>query len=228
MTIRVAVVDDQALIRAGFIALISSTADQEVVGEAADGAAAVDLVRGTTPDVVLMDIRMPGTDGLAATETICRDPALAGTRILVLTTFEEDEYVVAALKAGASGFLGKDVGPTELLDGIRTVADGEALLSARATRALIGRFLAQPMVGSGGAPGVLDALTGREREIVTLVGHGLTNAEIAEQLVVSPLTAKTHVNRAMAKLGVRDRAQLVVVAFQTGLVTVGDVRPIDG
>ncbi|MFI0433894.1 MAG: response regulator [Candidatus Nanopelagicales bacterium] len=227
MTIRVAVVDDQALIRAGFVALISSTADQEVVGEAADGAAAVELVRSTTPDVVLMDIRMPGTDGIAATELICRDPALVDTRILVLTTFEEDEYVVAALKAGASGFLGKDVGPIELLDGIRTVAAGEALLSARATRALIGRFLAQPMVGPGGAPEVLDVLTGREREIVTLVGHGLTNAEIAEQLVVSPLTAKTHVNRAMVKLGVRDRAQLVVVAFQTGLVTVGDARPTE-
>lgn len=224
MTIRVAVVDDQGLIRAGFIALISSTTDLELVGEAADGAAAVDLVRRTSPDVVLMDIRMPGTDGIAATEQICLDPALVDTRILILTTFEEDEYVVAALKAGASGFLGKDVGPTELLDGIRTVADGQALLSSPATRALIGRFLAQPMVGSGGAPGVLDVLTAREREVVTLVGHGLSNTEIAERLVVSPLTAKTHVNRAMAKLGVRDRAQLVVVAFQTGLVTVGEVR----
>jgi DNA-binding NarL/FixJ family response regulator len=221
--IGVLVADDQALIRAGFAALISSAPDLEVVGEASDGADALRQCATLTPDVVLMDIRMPGVDGLQATRAISADPDLAGVHVLILTTFEADEYVVAALRAGAAGFLGKGVEPAELLDAIRVVAAGDSLLSPRATRTLIDRFLAQPSeVQLTSSPAELAVLTEREREIVTLVGRGLSNDQIAGQLYLSPLTAKTHVNRAMAKLGARDRAQLVVIAYQCGLVRAGD------
>jgi DNA-binding NarL/FixJ family response regulator len=218
--------DDQALLRATFRILIDSCDDMEVVAEAADGREAVALTREHRPDVVLMDIRMPGTDGLAATSEICADPDLRDTRVLILTTFEIDEYVAQALRAGASGFLGKGVEPEDLLDAVRVVARGEALLSPRATRSLIARFLAQP----GGdtpepRPDPLEVLTDREREVVALVALGLSNTDIAGRLYLSPLTVKTHVNRAMAKLEVRDRAQLVVLAYQTGLVRAGDTDP---
>lgn len=226
MTIRVLIADDQSLIRAGFVSLVGSAPDLEVVGEAVDGADAIRQVRSTHPDVVLMDIRMPGTDGLSATELITADADLASVKVLVLTTFEADEYVVAALRAGASGFLGKGVEPDELINAIRVVAAGESLLSPRATRALIARFLSQPhQARVGGADATLDVLTEREREIVALVAQGMSNDDIAERLYLSPLTAKTHVNRAMAKLGARDRAQLVVLAYQSGLVRAGDPGP---
>ena len=219
MTIRVLLADDQALLRATFRILIDSCEDLEVVAEAADGKEAVELTRVHHPDVVLMDIRMPGTDGLAATATLCADPALSATRVLILTTFETDEYVARALRAGASGFLGKDVGADELLDGIRTVASGDSLLSPTATRTLITRFLAAPEPGSHLAPPErLTALTAREREVMALVAEGRSNTEIAEILFVSPLTIRTHVQRAMTKLDARDRAQLVVIAYQSGLV----------
>jgi DNA-binding NarL/FixJ family response regulator len=225
VTIRVLIADDQALIRAGFRALIDSADDLEVVGEAASGEQAVAMARSTRADVVLMDIRMPGADGLVATRQIAADEDLAGVRVLVLTTFEIDEYVVEALRAGASGFLGKGVLPAELLAAIRTVAAGEALLSPAATRSLISRFLQLPAPtaegGVDGRPGQLAALTDREREVMALVAHGLSNEEIALRLVVSPLTVKTHVNRAMTKVGCRDRAQLVVLAYQSGLVGSG-------
>lgn len=221
--IGVLIADDQALIRAGFAALISSAPDLEVVGEASDGDDAVRQCLALSPDVVLMDIRMPRLDGLQATQAISADPALAGVHVLILTTFEADEYVVAALRAGAAGFLGKGVEPAELLDAIRVVAAGDSLLSPRATRALIDRFLAQPSeTHLTTSPAELAVLTEREREVVTLVGRGLSNDQIAQQLYLSPLTAKTHVNRAMAKLGARDRAQLVVIAYQSGLVRAGD------
>lgn len=218
--IRVLLADDQALIRAGFAALVDSANDMTVVGQAIDGADAVRQTRVTSPDVILMDIRMPGTDGVEATEQICADPALVDVRVLILTTFEQDDYVVAAIRAGASGFLGKTASPTELLDAIRTIAAGEALLSPRATRAVVERIAAEPALldppVAGGRP--LAALTEREREIVALVALGLSNDEIAARLQLSPLTAKTHVSRAMTKLGTRDRAQLVVLAYQSGLV----------
>ncbi|MGK5441763.1 response regulator [Micromonospora sp. URMC 105] len=222
MTVRVLLADDQKLIRAGFRALVDSAADLEVVGEAATGREAVALARSTRADVVLMDIRMPELDGLAATAEISADEDLAGVRVLILTTFEVDEYVFQALRAGASGFLGKGVEPAELLDAIRTVAAGDALLSPKATRGLIARFLAHPEPDPRAAPERLRVLTDREREVVTLVAAGLSNDQIADRLVVSPLTAKTHVNRAMAKLGARDRAQLVVIAYQSGLVRVAE------
>ncbi|WP_433311408.1 response regulator [Micromonospora chersina] len=218
MTVRVLLADDQTLIRAGFRVLIDSAPDLTVVGEAATGREAVARARTTRADVVLMDIRMPDLDGLAATREITADEDLAGVRVLILTTFEVDEYVFEALRAGASGFLGKGVEPAELLDAIRTVAAGDALLSPKATRGLIARFLAQPEPEPPATPDQLRALTEREREVLTLVATGLSNEQIAQRLVVSPLTAKTHVNRAMAKLGARDRAQLVVFAYQTGLV----------
>ncbi|MET7806532.1 response regulator transcription factor [Micromonospora chersina] len=218
MTVRVLLADDQTLIRAGFRVLIDSAPDLTVVGEAATGREAVARARTTRADVVLMDIRMPDLDGLAATREITADEDLAGVRVLILTTFEVDEYVFEALRAGASGFLGKGVEPAELLDAIRTVAAGDALLSPKATQGLIARFLAQPEPEPPATPDQLRALTEREREVLTLVATGLSNEQIAQRLVVSPLTAKTHVNRAMAKLGARDRAQLVVFAYQTGLV----------
>ncbi|MFF3336651.1 response regulator [Streptomyces sp. NPDC002888] len=219
MTIRVLLADDQALLRATFRILIDSCDDMEVVGEAADGTEAIDLVRAHRPDVVLMDIRMPGTDGLAATTAICAEPELSETRVLILTTFEIDEYVAQALRAGASGFLGKDVTADVLLDGIRTVAAGESLLSPLATRALITRFLASPTPGPPlAAAEDLSGLTAREREVMAWVAEGHSNEEIAQTLFLSPLTVRTHVHRAMTKLRARDRAQLVVIAYQSGLV----------
>jgi DNA-binding NarL/FixJ family response regulator len=223
VTIRVLLADDQVLIRSGFAALIGSDAALEVVGEASDGAEAVRQASSLRPDVVLMDIRMPGVDGLTAARQITESPELADVRVIVLTTFEADEYVLQALRSGASGFLGKSVEPEELLDAIRVVARGDALLSPRATRSLIARFLDQPEQGRPPLPGTtLDVLTDREREMVALVAHGLSNEDIAGRLFLSPLTVKTHVNRAMSKLGARDRAQLVVLAYQTGLVRPGD------
>jgi DNA-binding NarL/FixJ family response regulator len=221
VTIRVLLADDQALVRAGFRVLVESAPDLEVVGEASTGLEAVELAASTRADVVLMDIRMPDLDGLAATRKITEDENLAGVRVLILTTFEIDEYVFKALRAGASGFLGKGVEPTELLAAIRVVARGDALLSPAATRGLIARFLNQPDRGATPRPEQLDVLTDRERQVLGLVGAGLSNEEIAEHLVLSPLTAKTHVNRTMMKLGARDRAQLVVIAYETGLVRAG-------
>jgi DNA-binding NarL/FixJ family response regulator len=218
MTIRVLLADDQPLLRAGFRVLIDSQPDLQVVGEASDGREAVELTKATQADVVLMDIRMPGTDGLAATRLITDDEDLAGVRILILTTFEIDEYVFQALRAGASGFLGKSAQAEELLAAIRVISRGEALLSPAATQALIARYLAFPQHTDLPQPGQLTALTNREREVVALVAAGLSNDEIAAHLVLSPATAKTHVNRAMVKLGARDRAQLVVIAYQSGLV----------
>ncbi|WP_328899824.1 MULTISPECIES: response regulator transcription factor [unclassified Streptomyces] len=222
--IKVLLADDQALLRSAFRVLVDSEPDMRVVGEAADGAQAVEVARAERPDVVLMDIRMPGTDGLTATRMISADPDLADVRVVMLTTFEVDEYVVQSLRAGASGFLGKGAEPDELLNAIRIAAGGEALLSPAATKGLIATFLAQGGRGVEDGPGAaayaerLAALTTREREVLVLVAGGLSNDEIAERLVVSPLTVKTHVNRAMAKLGARDRAQLVVIAYESGLV----------
>lgn len=218
-TIRVLLVDDQALLRATFRVLIDSVPDMSVIGEAADGSEAVDRTRAHHPDVVLMDIRMPGVDGLAATATICADPDLADTRVLILTTFENDEHVAQALRAGASGFLGKDVTADVLLAGIRTVAAGDSLLSPLATRALITRFLAAPEPENGLVPSDgLNALTDREREMMALAAYGKSNTEIADELFLSPLTVRSHIQRAMMKLHARDRAQLVVIAYQSGLV----------
>ncbi|GIT79078.1 DNA-binding response regulator [Leifsonia sp. LS1] len=217
--IRVLLADDQHLVRAGFRALLEAEDGIEVVGEAPTGRETVAAVRRTHPDVVLMDIRMPDGDGLWATAEIVADPALAGTRVVVVTTFELDEYVAQAILAGASGFLVKDTEPVELLRAIRVVAEGDALLSPGATRRLIARVAD----GLGPAPDLerLSALTDREREVLALVGHGLTNTEIAERLYLSPLTAKTHVSRIIAKLGARDRVHLVVLAYETGLVRPG-------
>jgi DNA-binding NarL/FixJ family response regulator len=225
MTIRVLLADDQALIRAGFRMIIDAEDGLEVAGEAADGRQAVELARSARVDVVLMDIRMPHMDGLEATRRICADDNLAGVRVLVLTTFENDDNVVLALQAGASGFLGKNVAPADLAGAIRVVAGGEALLSPKATQGLVGRFLDQLRPPPAQALAALDVLTEREREILVLVAHGLSNEDIATRLYVSPLTAKTHINRAMAKLGARDRAQLVVLAYQSGLVRPGDPLP---
>ncbi len=213
--------DDQALLRAGFRVLIESADDLEVVGEATTGREALDRVRAGGVDVVLMDIRMPEMDGLAATRAIIADPELTGVRVLVLTTFELDEYVFQALRSGASGFLGKGVGPDELLDAIRLVARGDSLLSPMATRALITTFLDRPERSDVASSDRLQVLTPREREVLALVAMGLSNDELAQHLVLSPLTAKTHVNRAMTKLGARDRAQLVVIAYETGLLKPG-------
>lgn len=225
VTTRVVIADDQALVRAGLRALLEAEPDLEVVGEAADGARAVELARSAAADVVLMDIRMPGVDGLEATRRIAADEGLAGVRVLVLTTFQHDEYVFSALRAGAGGFLLKDADPEELLRATRVVAAGEALLAPAVTRRVVEAFAAAP-APSGPVAGLLEELTAREREIVTLVGGGLSNDEIAQRLVISPATARTHVSRAMLKLGARDRAQVVVFAYEAGLVSPGrHVRP---
>jgi DNA-binding NarL/FixJ family response regulator len=214
---RVVLADDQALLRAGFRALLSSEADIEVVGEAEDGKAAVELCARLVPDVVLMDIRMPGLDGIEATRRIAANERLGSVKVVILTTFESDENVFAALRAGASGFLVKDTEPVELLRAVRVVARGDSLLSPSVTRRLISDFATRP--SDERRPPALDSLTDREREVMALVAAGLSNDEIAERLVVSPATAKTHVSRAMGKLGARDRAQLVVMAYESGLVT---------
>jgi len=217
--IRVVLADDQVLLRAGLRALLDAEDDIEVVGEAANGREAITVVRATRPDVVLMDIRMPELDGLEATRAIAADEDLTGSRVIILTTFDLDEYVFEAIRIGASGFLVKDTEPVELLRGVRAVANGDALLSPNVTRRLIAEFAdrsrrTRPLE-------LLDPLTEREREVVALVGEGLTNDEIALRLVMSPATAKTHVSRSMVKLQARDRAQLVVMAYETGLVRPG-------
>ncbi len=217
--IRVLLADDQALVRAGFRVLLDAQVDIDVVGEAADGREAIKLAAQLAPDLVLMDIRMPDVDGLEATRAIAADPRLTAVRIVILTTFDLDEYVFEALLAGASGFLVKDTEPPDLLSGVRAVARGEALLAPRATRRLIEEFTSRARAAAPVAG--LDELTPREREILALVGTGLSNDEIAERLVVSPFTAKTHVSRTMMKLSARDRAQLVVYAYETGVVRPG-------
>ncbi|MEU7845856.1 response regulator transcription factor [Micromonospora parva] len=215
--IRVLLVDDQALMRAGFRALLDAEDHLEVVGEATDGSSAVHLSRSLRPDVVLMDVQMPGLDGIEATRRIAADPDLAGTRVLILTNYGLDSYVFAALRAGASGFLLKDADPADLLHAVTVVAGGDALLAPTVTRTLISEFVAGPPPAEPTAG--RDVLTAREQEIVELVARGLTNDEIAARMVISPLTAKTHVNRAMTKLHCRDRAQLVVWAYESGLIT---------
>jgi len=215
--IGVLVADDQDLVRIGLRALIEAEDDLRLVGEAADGLAAVALARETRPDIILMDVRMPGIDGIEATRRLAADETMSGTRVIVLTTFELDEYVFDALRHGASGFLTKDTKPAELLRAIRLVAAGEALLSPSVTRRVVREFAERPSRARKPHPR-LDTLTEREKEVVGLVGEGLSNEDIAERLVVSPATARTHVSRAMVKLGARDRAQLVVFAYQSGLV----------
>jgi DNA-binding NarL/FixJ family response regulator len=217
--IRVLLADDQILVRAGFRALLDAQDGIEMIGEAGDGEHAVRLARELIPDVVLMDIRMPGTDGLAATRQIAADPQLARTRVVILTTFELDEYVFEAIRSGASGFLVKDTEPDELVQAVRVVAGGGALLSPSVTRRLIAEFAARAKEPRD--PAGLDELTDREQEVLALVGTGLSNDEIAKRLYVSPATAKTHVSRAMIKLQARDRAQLVVIAYEQGLVRPG-------
>ena len=217
--IQVLLADDQALVRAGFRALLDAQPDIQVVAEAGDGATAIRLATELRSDVVLMDIRMPGTDGLAATKQIAADPRLAGVHVVILTTFELDEYVFEALRNGASGFLVKDTEPTDLITGVRAVAGGDALLSPGVTRRLIAEFANRAKQPADTT--ALNALTDREREVMALVAQGLSNEDIAGTLFVSPATAKTHVSRAMAKLGARDRAQLVVFAYEAGLVRPG-------
>jgi DNA-binding NarL/FixJ family response regulator len=221
VTIRVVLADDQALIRAGFKALIDSAPDLTVVAEASTGTEAVALTRSSRADVVLMDIRMPDMDGIAATSEITSDDDLAGVRVVMLTTFEVDDLVVQAIRAGASGFLGKGVEPAELLDAIRVVAGGDALLSPRATRGLLAQLAHDASRLPATEPDEFKFLTARERELMILVATGLSNDDIAERLHLSPLTVKTHVNRAMMKLGARDRAQLVILAYEGGLVQAG-------
>ncbi|HEY0804134.1 MAG TPA: response regulator transcription factor [Pseudonocardiaceae bacterium] len=217
MTIRVVLADDQALVRAGFRVLLDTEDGFEVVGEAANGAEAVTAARASRPDVVVMDIRMPGVDGLAATREITADPELADVKVLVLTTFDLDEYVFDALRSGASGFLLKDTEPVELLRALRVVAAGEALLAPTVTKRLISEFVARPEHRRP-APNTLGELTDREREVLALVAGGMSNDEIAAHLVISPATSRTHVSRIITKLHARDRAQLVVLAYESGLV----------
>ncbi len=220
--IRVVLADDQTLVRAGFRSILSDEEDIEVVGEAGDGAAAVALAAELRPDVVLMDIRMPVLDGLEATRRITADPLLDGVKVVILTTFDEDEHVYGALRGGASGFLVKDTEPMELLHAVRVVARGDALIAPAVTRRLIAEFAGRADPSGRPAPAPrLDALTDREREVLGLVGAGLSNDEIAGRLVLSPATAKTHVSRIMTKLEVRDRAQLVVLAYESGMITPG-------
>ncbi|WP_049556517.1 response regulator [Nonomuraea sp. SBT364] len=218
--IRVVLADDQDLVRGAFAQLVAAADGMEVVGEAATGAEAVDATRASRPDVVVMDIRMPDGDGIEATGRICADGDLAATRVLMLTTFETEENVVRALRAGASGFLAKSARPAQLLDAIRTVAAGEALLSPGATRSLIARVVSMPDRGRAVA-GRVGELTAREREVLVLIAAGLSNDELAGQLVLSPLTVKSHVGRILAKLGARDRAQLVMAAYESGLTRPG-------
>jgi DNA-binding NarL/FixJ family response regulator len=218
--IRVLVADDQAAVRGGFAALIASEDEMDVAGEATNGREAVDLARSVFPQVVLMDVRMPVLDGLEATRLICSDPTLADTRVLVMTTFDLDEYVYKALRVGASGFLLKDAGPRELLNAIRVVASGDALIAPSITRRLIAEFAARRDPNE--PPAAVADLTEREREILRLVARGLTNAEIADRLLISPLTTKTHVSRILRKLDCHDRAQLVTLAYESGLVTPGE------
>jgi DNA-binding NarL/FixJ family response regulator len=222
--IKVLLADDQPLIRAGFRALIEHTADITVVGEATDGEQAVSLALATRPDVVLMDIRMPGVDGLEATRRIADTADLASVRVLILTTFESDTNIYEALRSGASGFVVKDTEPAELIQAVRIIAAGEALLSPRITRRLIADIAAAGRPDPTGPRYRIDRLTDRERQVLTLLGHGHSNDEIAADLFLSPYTAKTHVSRIMTKLGARDRAQLVVIAYETGLVTAGHRR----
>jgi DNA-binding NarL/FixJ family response regulator len=219
MTITVVVADDQALVRAGFRVLVNSASDLEVVGEASDGIEAVELVEATRPNVVLMDVRMPRMDGLEATRQIVKSQGAAGTRVLMVTTFDLDEYIFDALRFGASGFVLKDTPPEELLAAIRVIAQGDSLLAPSVTRRLIAEFASRP-ADQPSESGMLDSLTEREREVLTAIGKGYSNAEIAETLSMSLGTAKTHVSRILAKLDARDRTQLVVIAFQSGLVVV--------
>ena len=221
MTIRAAIADDQPLVRAGFTTMVSYADDLELVGEAESGADAVAVAKGVRPDVFLMDIRMPGLDGLEATRRITGDPELAGVRIIMLTTFDLDDYVYEALRSGASGFLLKDARPEDILTAVRVVAAGEALLAPSVTRRLIERFAAQPS-SAARPPSALAQLTEREAEVFVLVAQGMSNAEIANRLYISLFTAKTHVSRILTKLNARDRAQLVMHAYETGLVTPGN------
>lgn len=221
MTIRVAIADDQPLVRAGFATMVSYADDLVLVGEAESGADAVAVAKRVRPDVFLMDIRMPGLDGLDATRRITGDPELAGVRIIMLTTFDLDEYVYEALRSGASGFLLKDARPEDILTAVRVVAAGEALLAPSVTRRLIERFAAQPS-SAARPPSALAQLTERESEVFVLVAQGMSNAEIAKRLYISLFTAKTHVSRILTKLNARDRAQLVMHAYETGLVTPGN------
>ncbi|MGS2642883.1 response regulator [Streptosporangium sp. LJ11] len=220
--IRIILIDDQALIRAGFCALLEAEDDIEVVAEAADGRRAVELAVEHMPDVALIDVQMPVMDGIEATRRIAGDPRLSGVHVVILTNYGLDEYVYDALRAGASGFLLKDTEPSDLLHGVRVAARGDALLSAAITRRLIGEFVTRPPSVS---PKKLETLTNRERAVVALVAQGLSNDEIATHMVISPATAKSHVSRAMTKLGARDRAQLVVFAYETGLVTARNTPP---
>ncbi|MET8169796.1 response regulator transcription factor [Streptomyces sp. NPDC005329] len=223
MTIRVLLADDQNLVRASFAMLVSSAGDMEVVAEAGTGREAVALARSARADLIVMDIRMPDLDGIEATRLIAADEDLAGVKVLVLTTYETDENIVEALRAGASGFLVKDIRPAELLDAIRTVAAGESLLSPGPTSRLIARFLRAPNTGTPSALDGPSGLSERERQVLALVARGLNNPEIGDTLGLSPLTAKTHVSRIMGKLGARDRVQLVIVAYESGLVIPGTV-----
>lgn len=219
MTVRVLIADDQALVRGSFRLLVESADDLTVVGEAGTGAEALALARSTRPDVIVMDVRMPEMDGIEATRQISADPALSDVRVLILTTFDLDEYVYAALRAGASGFLLKDAPPTTLLTGIRSIAAGEGMLAPTVTKRLIEEFSLRP--ASSPTPRRLDALTEREREVLTLIAKGLSNTELAAALFVSMATVKTHISRLLAKLQARDRAQLVIAAYESGLVNAG-------